>query len=147
MKRGFTLLELIIVISLLAIISTAVWPQLNGYQLQVAKRDDVSNVVSALRQAEASALVSYQNQSFGVKLFSDKIVVFVGDSYATRVVDSDREIKLNKSRLSINLTTGDEIVFQKNIATPSDYGRLDLLFTDGQTVSIAINRYGLIEKL
>ena len=144
-RLGFTLLELIITMTIIAVLATAAWPQLNGYFVQAEKQNDLWTTVSLLRQAQEQSRAGYLDKSWGVKIYPEKAVIFAGDSYAGRLIGSEREITYHKTRLEPQLTAGDEIIFLENTGRPISYGQVKISFADSSQMKIKVSANGLIE--
>jgi len=148
-QKGFTLLELLLVLAIIAIIAAFTFPIYTGFQLSQIHDTRTEEIVQALRQAQSKSMAGQNDSSWGVYFDSsnNKFVIFQGTSYASRVSDYDYETELEStlslSNISIN-GGGSEVVFTKIDGSTTDYGSLDLT-TDEDTATISINAAGLVE--
>lgn len=140
-NKGFTLLEIILVVALLTIISTIISP----IYFSAKGSNDLSNsanaVVSSLRKAQLLSMAVKEDSSWGVKLNDDEIIIFKGDDYLSRDFSRDEIFKINKS---INITSLDEIVFLKFSGRPNLFGDI-FLANNGKNKILNINSLGVIE--
>jgi len=142
MNKGFTLVELLIVITVIIIIAALTVPVgVNFYRSQVLD-ETTSSILTTLRRAQAQSLFQKNDGSFGVRFLSGSYVLFQGSSYTARIQSEDEIFTL-----SGGITTSgiDEIVFAKLAGSPNTTGTLTITSGDeGQ--SISINAHGKVER-
>jgi prepilin-type N-terminal cleavage/methylation domain-containing protein len=148
--RGFTVLELILVIAIFAILfsSTAVvfGNMLNENRLASKGYE----IVQSLREARTDAVSQKENSKWGVYLDTstdpDSYVVFKGDSYALRDPSFDLAVNFPTSVMisNIDIAGGDEIVFGKRSGETENTGSFSLT-TEDEQFNITVNQLGLID--
>lgn len=142
MHRGFTIVEMITVLALMAVIGAGATVLVRGY----ANRNDVPAtaelVISALSTAQSRARTGLGDDTWGVKLNNNEIVVFKGASYATRVVASDEKHGLSSGATFSGLT---EIVFSKLYGYPSVTGNI-IVNAGVISKTINLNAKGLVTR-
>jgi len=140
MKKGFTLLEILLVIAMITIIVGIFSPVFTRLfyrnNLDLAAED----IKTDLYRAKTLARSSENNSNWGVYLTNSSSVIFSGSSYAARNIVFD-EIQGLKGELIISGLN--EIVFQKNNGQTLNSGTINLTLK-GDTKNIIINPYGLI---
>lgn len=130
--RGFSLIELLLVIALLAIVSLSVFPYgVTLYRTQVLK-DTHGSLAASLRQAQMYALTQKGDTNHGVKLLADSYVVFEGDSYATRDEAVDQVVMWAPP---VTVSGLEEVVFARSSGLPSATGTITLTV---ETESLAL---------
>ena len=142
MSRGFTLIEIILVISLVLIVSAATIPSyskfINGRKLQSEQNKLVENIRYARELAESGK----RNSNFGVYFQADRYVLYQGDSYGNRDSSQDQIFELSKN---IELSNLNEVNFEKARGTPSATGTLRVTNTANEKFKdIKVNKEGLI---
>lgn len=142
MLRGFTLIEIILVISLVLIVSAATIPSyskfINGRKLQSAKNKLIENIRYTRELAESGK----SNSNFGVYFQADRYVLYQGDSYGNRDSSQDQIFELSKN---IELSNLNEVNFEKGRGTPSTTGTLRVTNTANEKFKdIKVNKEGLI---
>lgn len=139
-NAGFSLVELMIVLgifSLFAVVTGTLYTDFrSGSNLEIA----AGSVVEAMRHAKANAEQVQGDSKWGVKIFSDEVVVFEGANYDTRNIDSDHSLYLPNSVSTGGLS---EIVFEKVSGATSTTGTATI--SNGNTnKNISINAKGTI---
>lgn len=141
--KGFTLIELMVTIAIFLITVTAVIPI--GFRLfSVQNLDNVTaDIMVYLRQAQTQARYQKNDSSFGVYFSNNSLVLFQGDSYATRITQQDNSVSIPGS---ITVSGVTQIVFNKGTGNPSWTGTI-VIQQQNNSRSIQINQQGLIEIL
>jgi len=139
--KGFSLLELIIAVSILLIvmgtISPAVVDYYSNYRMVSAQQD----LVSVLRKAQALAMSNQYEEQYGVYIASSSFVVFRGSSYASRTSAFDDPVSYSAA---ITITGPTEIIFAQLSGRASATGTL-MLSSGAYTRSAALNNEGRVE--
>ncbi len=119
-NKGFTLVEILIVLGLIAILSTMVVMYSVTFYGNTLLQEDSEYVLNALRKARSYALTGKEDSDWGVKFIEaeDKYVVFKGSRYTERDTDYDLEFDIVSS-YQIDF---DEVVFEKTTGTPQIFG-------------------------
>lgn len=146
-RKGFTLVEIIIVLSLtglLVLISYPVWGQnIRSAQL----KNNTIALVDTLRSAQAKAMFRKGNSRWGVHLESNKFILFKGSSYNPADPDNIETILPSYIVISSSLNGGGvDIIFNKVLGNTNNFGTITL--TDNGTAntkSVIINQEGMID--
>lgn len=121
--KGFTLVELLLVIGLMLIIGVFMFPLgISFYRSQMAN-EAVEGIQSALRQAQTFAITGKHDSSFGVKFFADSYLLFEGESYASRNTTEDELFSIGAR---IEDVGPDEVVFELFSGLPSATGTIEV---------------------
>lgn len=137
--KGFTLLEIILSIALIGILAASSLFALQNFQINNDLDAALANIIQSLRRAQLLSESVSGDSKWGVKIFSDKVVVFKGDNYTER--DSSRdEIVEFSSPLS---TSGlGEIIFDKFSGEPSATGLITIIAASGATREVDVQSKG-----
>lgn len=139
--KGFTLFEIIIVVSIIVIIIAVSLPVSLSFLKQQNVGTATSNVISTLRQAHTQSMFQKNDSSFGIKFLEGSYVLFQGSSYSTRTTSEDIVVPIPSN---VTISGIDEIVFTKRTGLPSTTGTL-LVMSGTISRSIYINQQGIIE--
>ncbi len=134
MSKGFTLLEVLLVISMVGILAGFSMPVMVSAIAQNAERNAEALARSLLRTARRNAYTGKQADEWSVRVEGNQIVMFLGDSFATRDQSFDIVQEVTFMDFPIN-----QVTFEQGTGLTSDNG-LDL----GSTI-IGVNQYGLLE--
>lgn len=142
MRNGFTLIEILLSIFLISILVAVAVPVyytlLSRNDLDVAK----NQIVQSLRRAEALALASDGDSTWGLKILSGSIVIFKGTNYDTGRDTNYDEIYQTSSAITPSVLT--EVIFNKMTGFPQSSGSITLTSTNGETRTITINAKGQV---
>lgn len=117
--RGFTFIELMLVIALITLIGAFIAPVgLSYYQSQLLNETS-DGLVSALRQAQSFAYTGRHNHAFGVFVTADAYTIFEGDTYASRIISEDMIFPIAST---VTVSGLQEIVFSEMSGIPRATG-------------------------
>jgi prepilin-type N-terminal cleavage/methylation domain-containing protein len=147
--KGFTLIEMVIAIGLLAILaSLGLVVSMDNYRGH-SFRDERDVVVSALQKARSRAISNVckgescdNGKPHGVFLRDQEYVIFQGSSYLNRDERYDEVIVSNAG--AVELSGVDEIVFSRLSGSVEETGLITVSDKTGRSSDIYINNEGLI---
>lgn len=153
-KKGFTTVELLIVMSILVMLVSVSLPLSSNFQTKSALNESSSLVVQMLRTANIRAMSAIDNANHGVYFeinptSFDRVILYEGDSYATRNLDYDRIQNIDNALYFLNSNFNEingsvDINFSKDNGLPNNIGELTLLhLTNGQK-NIQVNSQGAV---
>ncbi len=136
-NKGFTLIEVLVVIGLLIILLGAVVLADPSYVTRQVSRSEVATVVSALQKARSQSMNNIGQKPHGV-YFDDAndYVIFSG----TYDPGNANNIKLEKGT-TVTITSAPEKIIFEQIS--GNTNAETVVFSDGK--EIKINQFGLIE--
>jgi len=147
MERGFTLIETLIVLAVIAVMAVLSVPYYQSFQIRTQLDDKAEEVVQTLRKAQSKAMAIEDDQVFGVHFESNKFVLFKNTPYNPN--DPDNEITDLPSTLLISFNLnggGSEIVFDKLKGTTANYGIVTISSVNNESRAISISKIGKIEE-
>lgn len=142
MKKGFTILEILLVISVFGILTAISIPGLSS--LFIRNNLDIAHttVVNTIHRAQALSQAVDGDSGWGVKIQTTDITLYKGSSYAARDIDFDEKFPLD-STLSVSGLT--EINFNKFIGDTANVGVATLTSSTGETRTVTINSKGGVD--
>lgn len=118
MHKGFTLLEILLTVALLAVVAGISLPVSFSWVASLDQRQAVRTLVASLEEARTYALTGKGGTGWGVQVEGGTVIVFAGGSYAARVVAEDRSWSLPDG---VEVTGASGVVFAEETADPSSY--------------------------
>lgn len=141
--KGFTLIEVLVSLALLAIVSGIVFISFSDLSDANALDSSVSNTVARLNEARSKTLSSKEDMQYGVHLQSDSIISFAGSSY---VIDdpSNKSYDLNNAVeiSNISIAGGSDIVFDRLTGQTDNIGTFSIRLKDDINASSTIKVFG-----
>lgn len=93
-RRGFTLMEILIVLGIFAVLAVASFPLYSNIQTQSTRQSAVDDVADALRLSIAQFRADGSPR--GVLFEPHAVTTYTGDSYTSRDAQYDRRIELSE---------------------------------------------------
>lgn len=140
LSRGFTLVEMIVVIGIITLLATVSTSVYNSFKTHENLEIATTGVVEALRHAQSNAQSGKGDASWGVKILSGSAVIFKGTSYASRDTTADQILDFSGGVVTSGLS---EIVFTKVTGSTTNTGTVTLTNSYG-TKNIQINEKGTL---
>lgn len=137
MKKGFTLIETIVIICILVILISIAIPVMNSIGDKSSLENIVIEVVNSLKLAKARTIGSEGDSPWGIYFNTTtpyKYIVFQGTNYDSRDTTLDESHALPKNIMfsSLNLDGGvEEIVFDKVTGKTGAFGTVILDYETG----------------
>jgi type II secretory pathway pseudopilin PulG len=149
-KKGISVIEILIVISIIAILSALIIPRLSDFKKEQLIKNTVEDVSSLLNKAKLDSNSSLDSSNYSIYFETDKITYFKGTSFNINdlsnqsIVFSDG-IKIKESG-GIDLNGGGNILtFPRLTGEVIGYGTIVLELIDGsKQKTININKLGSI---
>lgn len=141
-ERGFTLLEVLLSVALIAILTGISVPSFHLLMVSNDLDNTSNNLVQSLRRARGLSRAVDGDVSWGVNINSVNITLFKGSSFVNRDTNSDEifEMPGNVTPSGIG-----EVVFEKFSGNPQTTGDIILKTSNNESRNITINPKGMIE--
>ena len=140
LNRGFSLIELIIVIAIFSVIASISITSYVDYTSYQNREIAVNSLVQALRFAQSNAQTVEGDSKWGVEILPTQLVIFKGSTYATRASSSDQINGFSGGIVASGLS---EVVFEKMVGNTTTVGTTTLTNKAGAK-NIQINEKGTI---
>lgn len=142
MKKGFTLLEVVLVIVLIGILAGILLPLYMGFANRNNLDIAVAGITQGLRRAQLISQAVNNDSTWGIKVQGSSIVLFKGTDFATRDQTYDESFYLEQNVTPSGLT---EVVFSKFYGLPLATGTITITSATGEARSIVINAKGTLQ--
>lgn len=149
---GFTLLETLVVIAIVAIISSIVVLSIFSSGQTRGLEKEASMISVILEEARNNSAGVLNGSNYGVKIFSDRVVVFPAPNYVEGGANNKVYSLSDSSDYSITnislANSSDTIIFKKINGGTDTYGsfRITLKSDTNQYKTIQISATGLISR-
>lgn len=138
--RGFTILELLLVIASIAVIAGFSLPLWRNLQIKNDLDISVITIAQSLRRAQILSQAVDADIGWGLRVQSGSITLFQGNTYATRNTNFDETFTLQSTITPSGLS---EIDYVKFTGLPGTTGTITLT-TESNSKTITINSKGMI---
>lgn len=152
-KKGFTIIELLVVISITTILITIVTPNLSKFKRERTLDNTVSEIISVVNKARNDTISSLSSNVYGVHFETNRIVYFVGSTFnnldASNVVSAIDSSVVIPSTGGINLNGGgSNVIFTRLTGDTTNYGTIVLQLSSDSTrqKTLIINKTGTISS-
>ncbi len=148
-RKGFTLIETLAVLFILAILSTIVFYSFSNFESGQILGKETNSVLSYLERARSESLSSLNSSPYGIYFNATSTTIFMGASYSAG--SSPNEVyTLNPSVTisSISLTGGvQQLYFNQVTGIPSATGTITLSLSEAtSTKTVTIYETGLFQS-
>ena len=142
MRRGFTIIELLVVLSLVGVLAMLAAPTFLTMKKNVALRNESTIIVNALRTAQYRSIVSQDNYTHGVHFDTDRLTVY-GNTWSNPV---NPEVHLFSNGVVVTQGIGSDAVFSRLIGSSTPQV-ISIGYPGGTISTITISGAGAISNL
>lgn len=138
-KKGFTAIEILMVIAILGVLLAVILPSFTNFRRASLLNTDTMNLVTLINRARLLSISAKDDNQFGIHLESGKAVLFKGATYSAGASTNETHTfstGLTLSSIAIN-GGGSEILFEKVTGAASQNATTTLLVT-GTTSSTTV---------
>ena len=140
--NGFTLLEIILSISLIGVLAGLSVPVYNSFQARNDMDNAAGTIAQVLGRAEIIAASGKEDSSWSVKIEPGQLTLFKGVDFFNRDQAFDEILQLPSG---ISVTGLDEFGFQKFTGSPTVTGTSTITDSSGEARSIGVHPGGMID--
>lgn len=139
---GFTLIELLLTIVIITVIGSFSVVFFSRFLTQNAVANTQDQLIGQLRKAQLYAMMGRQNGNWGVAVAAGKIILFQGNTYATRNTAFDETFSVNSN---ITISGFSEILFSKMTGLPNTSGTYTVNGS-GSSKQVIVNSQGVASR-
>ncbi len=152
-NKGVTVLEILVVITIIAIITAVVLPSLSKFRKEQTLNNSTSDIISLLNKARNDTISSLNSTSYGVHFETSRAVYFVGSVFDTNastnsvvLIDGSASIPASGG-ISLN-GGGSDVLFTRLTGQTTNYGTIIIRLTSDATrqKTITISKTGAISS-
>lgn len=135
-KRGFTVVELILVIAIVAFLGATVVPIGSSFLVTTHFKNKTNELVSSLRTAQINSMNSKANRQWGVEVTASQIRLYAdGDAAFSQTYSIPDTVNI----------TQDTVVFSKLTGNPDSPTTFTITNTTGDSVTVTVNEVGTVD--
>jgi prepilin-type N-terminal cleavage/methylation domain-containing protein len=141
MKKGFSIIELLIVLGIIVLVSIIIFPAISKFKDTQTLKTSVEDVSSLIAKARVQTISGNEGRAFGVTIdASTKTFTLYALSGGTKIT---RETTTLPSQIAVSTTTTD-IQFEKVTGEAVSSGTITLTNQSGLTRTITVSGIGTI---
>ena len=147
LQKGYTLVEILVVISILTVIFAVSFIGYNSFRKETQLDIKVDEINSTLKTAQAQTLSSLQADNYGVHFETDRFIFFKGSAYDSMSSDNIvNELPNDLEIYDIILNSGgSNVVFERLTGGTENYGSIKIRIKNtSQYRTISIESSGVI---
>lgn len=147
-NKGFTVLELLMVISIIAVLATIITLSFSSFRNSSALQTTSEDVVSILNKARSNTIASKDGYQYGVHFATNDVTIFRGASFVAG--DGSNEVHTLDTAVQIASTAfaggGSDVLFKKFTGKTDNYGTttLQVIPDPSKTAIISIEETGVV---
>ncbi len=142
MSGGFSLVEVILSISLVSVLTALLLPVGMQFFSSQTLAESAERFRTILWSAQQRAALGYHGSPIGVAVLPGQVVLFEGESFATR--NSDRDIIYDFE--DVEMTGPSEIIFSSPSGIPVGTALYVLDTSQADPMRLSVSSVGLIEQ-
>lgn len=141
-NKGFTLLEVLLVVVLMGALAALSAPIYNSYKLRNDFDIAINTATQSLYRAQILSQAVDGDSGWGVYIDVGNVVIYKGANYVSRDTNFDEEYAINSS---IRVSGISEINFNKFTGLPQTTGNIILTNINNEVETININSQGMVQ--
>jgi prepilin-type N-terminal cleavage/methylation domain-containing protein len=146
--RGFTIVELLIVLALTALLVAMVPPIYGNLEVSAQLNEQTAQIVQTIRTARSRSIARLNSAQHGVYFSTtggtDSYTLYQGATYAGRDASYDRTTTLDQALQLTETLSGTEVVFALGSGTPSTTGTVRITHEVSGSRLIDVNAWGRV---
>lgn len=145
MSNGFTLIELILVVVVIAIVAVMSTPIYSRFLLQNAVANTTDQMVGSLRKAQIYAVTGKQGSAWSVNYSSNTITLYKGTTFSGHDSSFDETFSVNPN-VSIAGMTDINFARVTGLPAPSTGATITVSSSGNNQATITVNTQGVTSR-
>ena len=140
---GFTVLEILIVISVLLIIISIVVSPFSSFRNRSILNTEIENIITLLSEARSNTMASLDDSEYGVHFEANRMVLFKGNLF-TEPDPNNKEIIFDQTVYVSNILLtggGVNVIVNRLIGKTDENGTITIAVTEDPTTNNVIHIY------
>jgi prepilin-type N-terminal cleavage/methylation domain-containing protein len=147
MKKGFSIIEIIIVLAVLGLIIGATLPEFSRIRENQVLKTAVTDILSSIDKARNETLSSLNSSEYGVRFEPSRVIIFKGQTYSlgasgNEIVPIALPANISRVTLGGSMSTTGDFYFNRLSGVPSKTGDINVT-ADSSTKVITITATGV----
>jgi type II secretory pathway pseudopilin PulG len=150
-KRGITALEILVILAVLGILFSIVFPQFSKMKENQILKNTTEEIISALHSAQAQSLASVNSEEYGVHFQSDQVLIFEGRVFSAgdpdnKIINIISPASISDVTLAGASSSAGDIYFERLSGVPDKTGTITVslpsiskIITISATGAVSIN--------
>ncbi|HEY0980360.1 MAG TPA: type II secretion system protein [Candidatus Paceibacterota bacterium] len=148
MKKGFTIIELLIVLTIVGVLMGIASLPIIRFRREQALQNTTNAVLTVINEARAKTLAGTENTNYSVRLEADRAILFRGATYQSAAPTN--QIFLYESPVVLGTVAlsggGSTITFDRLRGTTAHHGTLQLQLPSGTLRTITVTATGTVAR-
>jgi prepilin-type N-terminal cleavage/methylation domain-containing protein len=146
-QSGITLIEIIVVVSIIALLIVVVALPLITFRKTQALENATNTTIAILNEARTRTLAAVGGTSYGVRIESTQVILFTGTSYSSGSSTNEITPLDSPATASASLSGGgSEIKFDRLSGTTSQSGTITLSISGGSSHTVTVSATGAVVR-
>lgn len=141
--RGFTIIELILVIAIISTVALLSSPFYSRFLLQNAVDNTVDQLSGSLRKAQVYSMMGKQSSAWSVNFSSNTITLYKGASFVARNPAFDEKFSVNPNVTISGMT---DISYAKVTGLPTPTTATITISSGANSKTVTINSQGVVSR-
>lgn len=141
--RGFTLIELILVVAIVSFIALLSSPFYSRFLMQNSVDNTRDQLTGSLRKAQIYSMMGKKGSSWSVNYSSNTITLYKGASFASRDPAFDEKFSVNPT---VSITGMTDISFARITGLPAAGEATIAISSGNNNKTVTVNSQGVVSK-
>lgn len=143
MRNGFTIIELILVVAIVALIAALSSPFYSRFLLQNSVDNTTNQLLGSLRKAQTYAMAGKQTSAWSVNFSSNTITLYMGTTFAGHDATYDETFSVNPA---VSVSGMTDISYARITGLPTPTSATITISSGNNNETITLNSQGVVNR-